>query len=53
MMAEGYSAAQLITQFHDDLVTMESITDKQKAVIMERLAVSTVMLFIQICSVTH
>ena len=40
-MAEGYSAAQLINQLHDDLVAMETITDKQKSAIMERVAVST------------
>ena len=39
MMAEGYSASQLIGQIHDKIVPAENLTDKQKAVICERLSV--------------
>lgn len=38
-MMEGHSGMQVITQLHDKLVEMESLTDKQKSVILEKLAV--------------
>lgn len=38
-MMEGHSGMQVITQLHDKLVEMETLTDKQKSVIMEKLAV--------------
>ena len=43
MIAEGHSAAQIITQLHDLLVPMSDINDRQKSAIMERLAVSSNM----------
>jgi len=39
MIADGHSAAQLITQIHDVLIEMDELKDKQKAAVMERLAV--------------
>ncbi|CAG2236966.1 RFC2_4 [Mytilus edulis] len=38
-MMEGHSGMQVISQLHDKLVEMEALTDKQKSVIMEKLAV--------------
>lgn len=38
-MMEGHSGMQVITQLHDKLVEMETLTDKQKSVILEKLAV--------------
>lgn len=38
-IAEGYSAAQLVSQIHDRIVNMDSIRDKEKSVIAERLGV--------------
>ena len=43
-MMEGHSGMQVITQLHDKLVEMETLTDKQKSVIMEKLAVSSEVL---------
>ncbi|XP_077987728.1 replication factor C subunit 4-like [Glandiceps talaboti] len=39
IMAEGHSATQIITQMHDILVQKANISDKQKSIICERLAV--------------
>jgi len=39
MIADGHSAAQLLTQIHDVLIDLDELKDKQKAVVMERLAV--------------
>merc|ERR1712025_707093 len=39
MIADGHSAAQLITQIHDVLIEMDELKDKQKAAVMQRLAV--------------
>lgn len=36
---EGFAASQLLSQFHDRLVPMEELTDKQKSVICEKMAV--------------
>ena len=38
-IAEGYSAAQLVSQIHDRIVIMDTIRDKEKSVIAERLGV--------------
>ncbi len=43
-MYEGHSASQLLNQMHDRLILDESLSDKQKAVVFERFAVSPVML---------
>lgn len=40
-MNEGYSAMLLIVQLHDKLVEAEELTDKQKSIIAEKLAVSS------------
>lgn len=39
-MAEGHSANQVILQLHDTLINMDELTDAQKSVIFEKLAVS-------------
>jgi replication factor C subunit 2/4 len=40
LLCDGYSVTQLLLQFHDMLVTMDTITDSQKSVIAERMGVS-------------
>jgi len=40
MMANGYAANQIILQLHDNLVLDEAINDNQKAVIMEKIAIT-------------
>lgn len=40
LIAEGHSGYQVLTQLHDMLVTADFLTDKQKSVVLERLAVS-------------
>ena len=40
MIQRGFSATQIVLQLHDVLVVHGSITDNQKAVIMEKLAVT-------------
>lgn len=55
-MMEGHSGMQVITQLHDKLVEMESLTDKQKSVILDKLAVSKRHGFIRehtLCMPTH
>ena len=42
-MAEGYSASQTLSQLHDRLVTMETLSDKQKSVIAEKMGVSGIL----------
>ncbi|CAH1781965.1 unnamed protein product [Owenia fusiformis] len=39
VMLNGHSGAQIINQMHDKLITMDTLSDKQKAAILERLAV--------------
>ncbi|XP_057301800.1 replication factor C subunit 4-like isoform X2 [Hydractinia symbiolongicarpus] len=39
MINEGYSASQAVNQLHDKLVILESISDNQKSVILEKFAV--------------
>lgn len=39
LISEGYSAGQLIVQIHDLLVKSTDFSDKQKSIIMERLAI--------------
>lgn len=41
---EGYSAIQLLSQLHDRVVVMETLTDKQKSIIVQRMAVSNSMI---------
>jgi len=41
ILADGYSASQIITQVFDQLVTRTGINDQQKSEVAERLAVST------------
>ncbi|XP_034638058.1 replication factor C subunit 4 [Trachemys scripta elegans] len=38
LINEGYAAAQLVNQLHDDIVEREDLTDKQKSIIAEKLA---------------
>lgn len=40
LLSEGYCVTQLLLQFHDMLVTMDTITDSKKSVIAERMGVS-------------
>jgi len=40
MIKRGLSATQIVLQLHDKLAVHESITDNQKAVIMEKLAIT-------------
>ena len=40
ILSYGYSVTQLLLQFHDILVSMDTITDTQKSVIAERMGVS-------------
>ena len=40
IIADGYGASQMLSQLHDKVVSMESLTDKQKSVIAERMGVS-------------
>lgn len=37
--ADGYPASQLISQLHDEIVIMQSLTDSQKCAITEKLAI--------------
>ena len=46
IILNGHSASQIINQLHDLLLNMDDVTDKQKSVIMERLAVRTEMLLL-------
>ncbi|XP_035692736.1 replication factor C subunit 4-like [Branchiostoma floridae] len=39
LKAEGYSAEQVILQIHDEVLPREDLTDKQKSVIAEKIAV--------------
>ena len=39
LIAEGYCASQTLSQLHDKVVAMESLTDKQKSIIAERMGV--------------
>ncbi|XP_047130593.1 replication factor C subunit 4 isoform X1 [Hydra vulgaris] len=39
MMTGGYSASQLITQLHDEIISLLTINDKQKSIILEKLAI--------------
>ena len=41
ILADGYSASQIITQVFDHLVNQAGINDQQKSEVAERLAVST------------
>ncbi|XP_009557565.2 replication factor C subunit 4 isoform X1 [Cuculus canorus] len=38
LINEGYAVAQLVNQLHDDIVESEDYSDKQKSVIVEKLA---------------
>lgn len=40
LINEGYAVAQLVNQLHDTVVESEDYSDKQKSVIVEKLAVS-------------
>ena len=39
-MAEGHSAGQIILQLHDCIVPSDTLNDRQKSAVCERLAVS-------------
>ena len=39
-MADGHSAGQIILQLHDCIVSSDTLNDRQKSSICERLAVS-------------
>ncbi|KAK7090439.1 replication factor C subunit 4-like [Littorina saxatilis] len=38
VIREGYAGSQILSQFHDKLVAMEEVSDKQKSVICEKMA---------------
>jgi len=40
LINEGYAVAQLVNQLHDIVVESEDFSDKQKSIIVEKLAVS-------------
>lgn len=40
LILKGFSATQIVLQLHDKLAVHESITDNQKSVIMEKLAIT-------------
>lgn len=40
LINEGHAATQLVNQLHDAVVEKDDLTDKQKSVITEKLAVS-------------
>jgi len=40
-MADGHSAGQIILQLHDHIVPSDTLNDRQKSTICERLAVSS------------
>jgi len=40
LILEGYAASQVLSQMFDHLVTMDTLSDKQKAVIFEKMAVT-------------
>ena len=44
VIAEGFSASQTLSQLHDRVVSMETLSDKQKSVIAEKMGVSRVTL---------
>ena len=39
IQSEGHAASQLILQLHDKLVALDSLNDKQKSHVLEKLAV--------------
>lgn len=43
LLSEGYCVTQLLLQFHDMLVTMDTITDSKKSIIAERMGVSAIV----------
>ena len=40
VIREGYAASQVLSQFHDRVIAMDDLSDKQKSVICEKMAVS-------------
>ena len=48
---EGYSASQALDQLHDKVVVMSTLTDKQKSIITERMAVSGTSFIVHAVSV--
>ena len=40
-LLDGYSVTQMLSQLFDMIVVMDTVTDKQKSVIAERMGVST------------
>ncbi len=48
LLLEGFSASQALDQLHDRMVVLSTLTDKQKSVITERMAVSAFLRFIDI-----
>ena len=37
---DGFAASQVLSQLHDNIVINESLSDKQKSIICEKMAVS-------------
>ena len=41
IIAEGYSGSQTLSQLHNRIVSMDTLTDKQKSIVAERMGVSS------------
>ena len=41
VIAEGYSGSQTLSQLHSRIVSMDTLTDKQKSIVAERMGVSS------------
>nr|CAB3265537.1 replication factor C subunit 4-like [Phallusia mammillata] len=39
IIAEGHAATQVLTQLHDEIVVMPTLTDDKKSIVMEKIAV--------------
>lgn len=58
IMAEGFSITQLLSQLHDAIVNSDDLSDRQKSVICEKMAVSEARLidgaseYIQLLDIT-
>ena len=40
VIAEGYSGSQTLSQLHSRIVSMDTLTDKQKSIVAEKMGVS-------------
>ena len=49
VIAEGYSGSQTLSQLHSRIVSMDTLTDKQKSIVAERMGVSSSQYMYIIC----